>query len=137
MVVHEIKAPARVGSRRGWRRGARPLRTFAAFALAHGQPLLAVEPLRLLAVHDVPLPAQQRVQPTIAKTPTLLRQLPQPFAQRRVSEPAPGVARARTVEPHDPARPPLAHAMDRHGLRDRLPLGKRRSQATRLSGGVA
>ena len=48
--MHEVEAPALVGQRRNRSRRTGTNRAFAPFAPPHGQALLPVEPLRLLAV---------------------------------------------------------------------------------------
>ncbi len=49
------------------------------------QSFLPIEPLRLLAVHDVPLVAQEHMQPPVAKAPLLSGKLAQPRAQLGIS----------------------------------------------------
>src|SRR5260370_27765526 len=67
------------------------------------------------------LPPQQHVEPPIAETPALSRQLAQPLAQRLVRRPARAVPHARPVSSDNPAGPPLAHAVDRPEMLTSLP----------------
>src|SRR6185437_4696052 len=80
-------------------------------ALAHRQPFLAIEPVQLLAVHHDALPAQQQVQPPIAKTPALGRQILQSLPQHDVVRSLGGIAVGLRLKPHQPAGPPLRIAL--------------------------
>ena len=107
--MHEVQRPAFVRPRDCRQRCASADRTPSRLALAHGQPLLRVEPLRLLAVDPHAFAQQQDVQPPIAKAPTLPGQLAQPSAQRGIVAAPRPMPDAGPIRTNDAARPPLAH----------------------------
>ncbi len=123
LIVHEIERPALV--RRRGQRDRRPHAqgTFAPAAAPDHQPFRLVEPINALAVHDMPLAPQQYVKPPIAEAPALVRQLPQPLAQRRVRWPAWAVPHAGAIDPDKATGPPLAHAEGRLKMNASLPAG--------------
>jgi hypothetical protein len=63
----EVKAPALVRSLRDCHRRSGSQGSFAAATLAHGQPLLPVEPIELLPVDLDAFPLQQDMQATISE----------------------------------------------------------------------
>ena len=70
-VGHEVERPAQVTILRDshWRPGAEG--SFASAALAHGQPLLLVEPIKLLGVELDALTLQHQPQAPVAKAAPL------------------------------------------------------------------
>ena len=78
-------------------------------ALADGQALLAVKPLRLLSIQNVALGAKKNVQPAITKLALLGRQLPQAAAQGVVSRSTRSIAYGLAIGLYQAARPALAH----------------------------
>jgi hypothetical protein len=123
LVVDEVDRPASVWPGLDEDRRPHARRPFAALALAHGQPLLAVKPLRLLSVHGMALGAQENMQPAIAKPALLGRQLPQPAAQGVVSRPARSITHGLAIGLDQAARPALAHLVDGYEMSDSLALG--------------
>src|SRR5271168_4600011 len=83
-------------------------RPLAALALADGQALLAVKPLRLLSIQNVALGAQKNVQPAITEPALLGRQLPQAAAQGVVSRSTRSIADGLAIGLDQAARPALA-----------------------------
>ena len=75
LVVDEVQAPALVGKSQHRCRCPRADSALASLPAPDRQPLLAVEPLGLLAVDRDAVPAKQDVEPPVAEPPTLLRQL--------------------------------------------------------------
>ncbi len=109
LVGDEVQAPALVGTQRRLHRPPCTHGPLAPAAPAHRQPLLAINPLDPLLVHQPALAPQQHVQAPIAEPPPLLRQRPQPLAQLAIVRPRGLIANACPVGPDHPARPPLAH----------------------------
>ena len=120
LVVHEVERPplVRQGKHRQRRAGAD--RAPPRLALAHGQPLPRVEPLRLLAVDPHAFAQQQDVQPPIAEAPALPGQLAQPPAQRGIVAAPRPIPDAGPIRTDDAARPPLAHPEARPEMCDRF-----------------
>src|SRR6056297_3557650 len=76
LVVNEVDGPSAVRDGRQRDRCSRHRNPSAGLASPNRQPFLAVEPLGLLAVHDMPLLAEQDVQAAVSKPPPLIGQLP-------------------------------------------------------------
>lgn len=123
LVMHEVDRPARV--RQGHRQQRRPCsRHLLAPPLhAHRQALLSVEPLDLLAVHDMALPPQQNMQPPVAEPAPFGRQRPQALAQVVIVGASAAVSDRGSVRADHATRPPLAHLVALHEDRDGFALG--------------
>src|SRR5271168_3564085 len=87
-------------------------RPLAAIALADGQALLAVKPLRLLSIQNVAFGAQKNVQPAITEPALLGSQLPQAAAQGVVSRSTRSVADGRSASIRRHARRSLISQAD-------------------------
>lgn len=81
LVVNEVDRPARVWCGHRQERRPRARRLLTSPPLAHRQSFLAVEPLGLLAVHDLSLPREQNVQPPVAEPAPLGHRHPQALTQ--------------------------------------------------------
>src|SRR5580700_10313285 len=82
--------------------GARvPSARLQAAALANHQPLFPVEPVNALAVHQIALPAQEHMQAPVTEPPPLMRQGPEPFAQRSIVRASGLIAHAGPVTAND------------------------------------
>ena len=118
LVVDGVDRPARVRHGHCHERRPCPGRLLPPPPLAHGEALLAVEPLGLLAVHDISLPTEQNVQPPVAKPAALRCQRPQALAQIVVIGSSAAVADRGPVRADHGTRPPLAHLVLLHEDRD-------------------
>jgi len=125
LVMHEVQPPALVGERP--HRPRRPRAHGAPWSLPapDRQPLLPVEPLRLLAINGDAVPPQQDVQSPVAEPAPLAGQLAEPRPQILVPLATRSVAHARPVGPDHGAGAPLAHPEPSPQPRDRLPPGGR------------
>src|SRR5215218_7020788 len=70
-VGDEVERPAQIAILRDGHRRSGTESAFATAALAHGQPLLLVEPIELLAVELDALAFQHPTETTVAEPPTL------------------------------------------------------------------
>jgi hypothetical protein len=123
LVMHEVQAPALVGERQHRPRRPRADGAPSPLPAPDRQPLLPVDPLRLLAVDRDAVPPQQDVQSAVAETASLAGQLAQTCPQILVALATRAVAHARPVGPDHGAGAPLAHPEPSLQPRDRLPLG--------------
>ena len=98
-------------------------RPLAALALADGQALPAVKPLRLLSIQNVALGAQQNVQPAITEPALLGRQLPKAAAQGVISRSTRSITDGLAIGLDQAARPALAHLAGGYETGDSLALG--------------
>ena len=122
LVGDEVQAPALIGRHRALNRPARAHGPLAAAAAAHGQLLLAIDPLDPLAVYGVAFSPQQDVQPSVAEASPFLRQRRETLPQRPVVRSAALVPQARPVATDHPARPTLAHLVGRLQIGRSLPM---------------
>src|ERR1700676_698740 len=97
--MNEVDRPSSVRPRLDQDGRARAGSPLASLSLAHHQALLAIQPLGLLAVHDMAFITQQDVQPPIAEPPLLGGQLAQAPAQVLVRRPAGSVADRLAIGP--------------------------------------
>jgi hypothetical protein len=122
-VVDEVDRPAGVRPRLDQERRPHARRPLASPALADGQALLALKPLRLLSIQNVALGAQNNVQPSITEPALLGSQFPQAAAQGVVSRSTRSVADGPAIGLYQAARPALAHLADGYETDDSLALG--------------
>ena len=123
LVVDEVDRPAGVRLRLDEDRRPRARRSLAALALADSETLLAVKPLRLLAIQTIALGAQKDVQPAITEPALLGRQLPQAAAQGVVPRSTRSIADGLAIGLDQAARPALAHLVGGYETGDSLALG--------------
>lgn len=104
---------------------------------AEMRPLFAIDAAQAFVVHRMPLTEQEHMQLAVAEPTVRL----QPVPQHRIVLPDRLVAHGHAAAADHPARPPFAHPVTRHQMRDRLPLrgGRRhffpsRSCSAALSG---
>jgi hypothetical protein len=86
------------------------------------QLFFAADAEQALMVHRMALAPQEHVQPTVAEPASDLGQVFQPLAQHGVVLPDRIMAHGHPATADHPARPPLAHLVTCHQMRDRLPL---------------
>lgn len=86
------------------------------------QLFLAVDAEQALMVHRMALTPQEHMQPPIAEPASDLGQFFQPLAQHRVILPDYFIPHGHPATADHPARPPLAHLVTGHQMRNRLPL---------------
>ena len=90
------------------------------------QLFLAIHAEQALVIDRVALPPQQNMQASITETPPLVGQRLHAVAQGHVVDPHSLIPRRHPTTPQHPTRPPLAHPMASHEMRDRFPLSSRR-----------
>jgi len=121
--VDEVDRPAGVRPCLDQDRRPHARRPLAALALADGQALPAVKPLRLLSIQNVALGAQQNVQPAITEPALLGRQLPKAAAQGVISRSTRSITDGLAIGLDQAARPALAHLAGGYETGDSLALG--------------
>lgn len=94
----EVQAPALVWSPRDRHRRSGSQSSFATATLAHGQPLLPVEPIELLPVDLNTFPLQQDMQATIAEATPLAGQFLEPRTDRDIISPRRPIAEHARID---------------------------------------
>ena len=97
-------------------------RSLPATALAHGQLLLPIEPEELLVVHKVSLAPEQHMKASIAKAAAFMRQRLHALAKALIVAAAGFVADCHAAKADGFTRPPFAHPMLVHQMRNSSPL---------------
>ena len=118
LIMHEVQRPARVRLRLDRDRRPRSNGAAAGAALAHRQPLLAVEPVDAVLARGLARLPQQNEQPPIAKAPALVGKIAQRLAQFCVRRPPRRIARGLAVHTDDGTGPTLRQAHDGPKVRD-------------------
>lgn len=121
-IADEIQAPAHVRCLRHQHWPPCPQGALSPAPAAHLKLLLAVEPPELLQVHHDPLALEHHVDAPIAEPPPLGGHRLHRRSGLRIIRPHAAIAHAGAIHGQDPARPALAHPVDLHDMRHRLPL---------------
>jgi hypothetical protein len=101
-------------------------RSLAATTLAHGQLLLPVEPEEFLVVHKVAFASEQHMKASIPEASALMRQRLHSLAKVAIIAARDFVTDRHAGAAHGFTRPPFAHPMLVHQMRDSFPLGRGR-----------
>lgn len=115
-VRHEVERPALIWFLRDRHRRARSQRSLPPTALAHRQPLLAVQPIHLLQVYVLALTLEQDRQQPIAEPASLVRDLAQPYTHDIIAPAQRLILPCRPVDPDQPAGTTLGEAVVGHQL---------------------
>lgn len=110
----EVQAPALVRSLRDCHRRSGSQGSFATATLAHGQPLLPVEPIELLPVDLNTFPLQQDMQATISEATPLAGQFLEPRTDRDIISPRRPIAEQARIDVDQAASSALRVALFFH-----------------------
>src|SRR6516165_6214099 len=126
LIRHEVERPAIVGGHRHHHRRPGPNGPLAAAPAAYRKPLFPVEPEEPLVVDQIALPLEQNMQASIAEATAHLGDCPHALAQGGILRPACLVSYGHAAAADGFTRPPFAHPVGTHEMRDSFPLGRGR-----------
>lgn len=113
-----IQRPTVLGCHRDQHRCSGAYRSLAATALAHRQLLLPIEPEELLVVHKVSLAPEQHMKASISEAAAFMCQRLHSLAKAMIVVASGFVTDRHAAKADGLTRPPFAHPMLVHQMRD-------------------